>query len=128
MAVLIRSCLVIPPEPPVVVPCRRNGAQRARARLPLARRSVPLPASTVLAPFPLFDGRIRWDYEALVHPAGELRAAPGRLEAGEWLLSSQGRIGIPKGKETVGFVPLGPPENHSCRWRQFPSLLFQVFS
>ena len=40
----------IPPEPPVARFVRQNGAERARARLLLARRSEPLHASTVLAP------------------------------------------------------------------------------
>ena len=34
----------------------------------------------------------------------------------------QGRRGIPKGEETVGFVPFG-----YLRCRRFPTLLFQLF-
>ena len=41
--------LLFPPEPPVARSLGRNGAQRARARRCLARRSEPLTASTVLA-------------------------------------------------------------------------------
>jgi len=44
------ASIVFPPEPPVAMTDRQNGAQPARARLLLARRSEPLPASTVLAP------------------------------------------------------------------------------
>jgi hypothetical protein len=44
------AVIVFPPEPPIAQIYSQNGAQPARARLPLARRSEPLPASTVLAP------------------------------------------------------------------------------
>jgi hypothetical protein len=63
---------MIPPEPPVAALVSQNGAQRARARRFSARRSEPLPESTVLAVRPPTDGRIRRDLEALMHPAGEL--------------------------------------------------------
>ena len=49
-----------------------NGAQRARARRFVARRSVPLPASTVVVPDLLHDGRVRRDHEALVDLVGAL--------------------------------------------------------
>jgi hypothetical protein len=48
---------VFPPEPPVARWPGRNGAEQARARRCLARRSEPLPASTVLAFRRNLDGR-----------------------------------------------------------------------
>ena len=69
--------IVFPPEPPVAMTDRQNGAQPARARRFLARRSVPLPASTVLA-LAIIDGRRSGD-TILVIPAGELRAGPKPL-------------------------------------------------
>ena len=47
---------VFPSEPPVACVARRNGAQPARARPPLARRSEPFLASTV-ALRAISDGR-----------------------------------------------------------------------
>jgi hypothetical protein len=76
----------------------RNGAQPARARLLLARRSEPLPASTVLA-FTSIDGRLRREYD--------------RRDSRWWALSSPPRgcrggreERVSKGKETVGFRSL----------------------
>lgn len=98
--------IVFPPEPPVAMTDRQNGAQPARARPFLARRSEPLPASTVLA-LEIIDGRRSGD-TILVIPVGELRAGPRPLlgfRVRRW--SGKGRMGIAKGKETAGFVPLG---------------------
>jgi hypothetical protein len=50
------ALIVFPPEPPVAKIYGQNGAQPARARLLLARRSEPLPASTVLAPARISTG------------------------------------------------------------------------
>lgn len=58
---------MFPPEPPVVEWSGRNGAEQARARRGLARRSGPLPASTVLAVRSSFEGRLWWEHV----PAGE---------------------------------------------------------
>ncbi len=61
---VVKDLPVIPPEPPIASWSGRNGAQQARARLGLARRSEPLPESTVLAfPYSL-DGRLRWDHRS----------------------------------------------------------------
>ena len=69
--------IVFPPEPPVGITDRQNGAQPTRARRFLARRSEPLPASTVLA-LAIIDGRGSGD-TIVVIPDGELRAGPGRF-------------------------------------------------
>jgi hypothetical protein len=82
----------------------QKGAQPARARPQLARRSEPLPASTVLA-FRNIDGR-RSGNTIVILLVGFERACC--IERQTQLGCLEGRMGIPKGKETVGFVPLGP--------------------
>jgi hypothetical protein len=73
----ISSSIVFPSEPPVAFVGRQNGAEPARARRFWARRSEPLPASTVLA-LAIIDGRGSGD-TIVVIPDGELRAGPGRF-------------------------------------------------
>jgi hypothetical protein len=115
------AAIVFPPEPPVATMLRQNGAQRARARLLLARRSAPLPASTVLALAGL-DGRRSGDTIPVI-PAGELRAGLDCRLSGQRCGPREGRMGIAKGKETAGLVPLSP-QLRSSRRRQIASLLF----
>jgi hypothetical protein len=61
--------IVFPPEPPVARADFQNGAEPARARRHLARRSEPLPASTVLVPANI-DGRRSGN--TIRDPVGEL--------------------------------------------------------
>ena len=68
---LLDTQIVFPPEPPVRLKTGRNGAQQARARRGLARRSEPLPASTVLAFTSFLDGR-RSGNRSPVIPVGGL--------------------------------------------------------
>jgi len=94
VADMARLCLVIPPEPPVadLDSPQRRAAGKGAPVFGAAERTLACKHRCGI--YRLLDGRIRWDHEALVNPAGELRA--------------EGRRGIPKGEETVGCVPLWP--------------------
>jgi hypothetical protein len=71
---MARLCLVIPPEPPVAesITPQRRAAGKGAPVLGAAKRT--LAGEHRYGTCQLLDGRIRWEYEALVYPAGELRA------------------------------------------------------
>ena len=74
MADIARLCLVIPPEPPVAnfTSPQRRAAGKGAPFFGAAERT--LAGEHRCGTYPLLDGRIRWDHEAFVNPAGELRA------------------------------------------------------
>jgi len=74
--------IVFPPEPPVAMADRQNGAEPVKGAPVFGAAQRPLPASTVLT-FATIDGRRSGD-TIIVVPAGELRASAvgGREEWG----------------------------------------------
>ena len=57
--------IVFPSEPLVVRVGGHNGAEQAGARRCWARRSEPLPASTVVA-LEILDERLRWEHDVFL--------------------------------------------------------------
>src|SRR5581483_1332840 len=73
VADMARVHLVIPPEPPVADSAMAATARSGQGRAAFWRGGAYPCRRAPLWQFARLDGRIRWDHEGLVNPAGELR-------------------------------------------------------